>query len=342
MRAAAIERHGGLEELQVMEMPRPEVKPGEVVIQVKSIGLNHLDIWMRKGRPGLNFQFPHPLGSDASGIVSEVGAGVERVRVGDEVIINPGLSCMHCEWCLRGAHSECPSFGIVGMVRHGTYAEYVSVPAVNVYPKPAHLNWDEAAALPLAHLTAWRMLFTRANARPGETALIHGIGGGVALALLQLAKASGLRVIVTSSDPAKLERARALGADEAVNYREEQVAAKTLAWTGGRGVDICLDTVGAQTWPVNFEATRKAGRIVHCGVTTGPAAEANIAALYWKQLSLLGSTMGSHEDFRLLLRFAEATGLKPVMDSVHPLEEARTAQARMERGEQFGKIALRV
>lgn len=342
MRAAAIQRHGGLDEIQMMELPRPEARPGEVVIQVKSIGLNHLDIWMRKGRPGLNFRFPHPLGSDASGIVSEVGAGVEQVRVGDEVIINPGLSCMQCEWCLRGAHSECPGFGIVGMVRHGTYAEYVAVPAVNVYPKPAHLNWDEAAALPLAHLTAWRMLFTRANARPGETALIHGIGGGVALALLQLAKASGLRVIVTSSDSAKLERARALGADECVNYREEGVAAKALAWTEGRGVDLCLDTVGAQTWPINFEAVRKAGRIVHCGVTTGPATEVNIAALYWKQLSVLGSTMGSHEDFRLLLSFAEATGLKPVMDSVHSLDEARAAQDRMERGEQFGKIALRV
>lgn len=342
MRAGIIFEHGDLDRLVVEDILAAAPGPGEVLIQVKSCGLNHLDIWLRKGRPGLNFTFPHVLGSDASGIITALGEGVHGLSEGQEVILNPGLSCMRCEWCLRGAHSECPDFGIIGMSRPGTFAEYVAVPAVNVYPKPAHLSWEEAAALPLAHLTAWHMLFARANARPGETALIHGIGGGVALALLQLAKASGLRTIVTSSDTAKLAKARALGADEGIHYKETDVAEAVLALTGGRGVDICLDTTGAQTWPINFQAVRKAGRIVHCGVTTGGVAEVNIPGLYWRQLSILGSTMGTHEDFRLLLEFTRATGLKPVMDSTYPLEQARAAQERMEVGGQFGKIALTV
>ena len=342
MRAAIISQHGELDQLHVGELPEPTPAPGEVAIAVKAAGLNHLDIWLRKGRPGLNFSFPHPLGCDAAGVVKAVGDGVAGLSVGDEVLINPGLACMRCEWCLRGQHSECPTFGIMGMSRPGTFAEVVTAPAVNVYPKPAHLNWEEAAALPLAHLTAWHMLFTRAQLKPGESVLIHGIGGGVALALLQLAKASGARVIVTSSSADKLARAAALGADAGINYASDDVVQQVLALTGGRGVDVALDAVGAATFPINLNAVRKAGRIVHCGITTGPVAEVNIATLYWKQLSVLGSTMGSHEDFRLLLQFAANTGLKPVIDSVYPLEQAQEAQGLMERGGQFGKIVLTV
>lgn len=342
MRAAVIYKNGGLEELVVSDIPAPEPGPGEVAIAVKAAALNHLDIWMRKGRPGLEFTFPHVLGSDAAGTVLAVGPNVRHVVPNQEVLINPGLSCLQCEWCLRGQHSECPTFGIVGMVRPGTFAEVVTVPSVNVYPKPAHLSWEEAAALPLAHLTAWHMLHGRARLQPGETVLIHGIGGGVALALLQLAKASGARVIVTSSSAEKLTRAAALGADAGINYGSDDVAARVMELTQGRGVDVVLDAVGAATFALNLNVARKAGRIVHCGVTTGPLAEVNLPTLYWKQLSVLGSTMGNHEDFRLLLQFVANTGLKPVIDSVHPLEQAREAQGLMERGSQFGKIVLSI
>jgi len=342
MRAAYIEANGGLEQVLSGEVESPAAGPGEVVVAVKAAALNHLDIWIRKGRPGLNLRFPHVLGSDAAGVVAEVGPGVSRVKAGDEVIINPGLSCMRCEWCLRGEHSECASFGILGAARQGTFAEYVAVPEVNVYPRPGHLSWDEAAALPLAHLTAWRMLFSRGALKAGESVLIHGIGGGVAIAGLQLAKAAGAEVIVTSSSEEKLARAMALGAAHGINYATGSVSESVRGITGGRGVDLVLDTVGASTWALNFEVARKGGRIVHCGVTGGPVAEANVAALYSRHLSVLGSTMGSHEDFRRLLRFAEATSLHPVIDSVAPLEQAAAQQERMETGGQFGKLVLTV
>jgi NADPH:quinone reductase-like Zn-dependent oxidoreductase len=343
MKAAVIFENGGLDCLQVADVPEPVPAAGEVVVAVRAAALNHLDIWIRKGRPGVTLPSPHILGSDAAGVVAALGEGVTGLSVGDEVIVNPGLSCMRCAACLRGEHSECDTYGILGMVRPGAFAERVAVPALNVAPKPAHLAWEEAAALPLAHLTAWRMLLTRARLQPGEKVLIHGIGGGVALAALQICGIAGAEAIVTSSSADKLDRARELGAAHAINYRETgDVAAAVLAATGGRGVDVVVDTVGAGTWPLNFAVARKGGRIVHCGVTSGAAVDANISALYWKQLSVLGSTMGSHEDFRQLLAAVAVSGLRPVIDSIHPLDAARAAQQRMEDGAQLGKIVLQM
>jgi len=343
MRAAVITEHGDISVFASREVPDPAPGPGEVLVRLKTAALNHLDIWLRKGRPGLDFSFPHIVGSDGAGEIVAVGEGVSDRAVGDAVLLNPGLACNKCEYCLRGEHSECPAFTIVGMGCPGTYAEYVAVPAINAYPKPDCLNWEEAAALPLAYLTAWRMLFSRARIQAGETVLIHGIGGGVALAALQLATAAGARAVVTSSDPAKLDRARRLGADEGIDYRKTgDVAAAVLEWSDGRGVDVVVDTVGAQTWPVNLAAARKGGRIVHCGVTTGATTEANLGAIYWRQLSVLGSTMGTHEEFRRLLALVASSGIRPVIDKVYPLAEAAAAQARMEAGEQFGKIVLSV
>lgn len=291
----------------------------------------------------MRLRFPHILGSDAAGVVAETGEGVENFRAGDEVLINPGLSCGRCEACRRGEQSECEAFTIVGLGRPGTFAERVAVPASALRPKPAHLDWAEAAAVGVAHVTAWRMLMTRVRLRPGETVLIHGIGGGVALAGLQFAARLGAETIVTSSSDEKLARARRLGARHAINYRTEpDVAAKVRALTAGRGVDVVLDAVGAATWPVNFQAVRRGGRIVLCGVTTGASAETNLQALYWHQITVLGSTAGSDEDFRLMLRHLAAAGIKPVLDKVFPLAEAPAAMARMERGEQFGKIVLKV
>jgi NADPH:quinone reductase-like Zn-dependent oxidoreductase len=217
------------------------------------------------------------------------------------------------------------------------------VPAANLYPKPGHLNFEEAAAFPLTFVTAWRMLFTRAGLKPGETVLIHGIGGGVALAALGFAKLAGAEVIVTSSSDQKLARARKLGADHIINYKKEaNVAEGAREITAGRGVDIVFDTVGAATWKVNFTALGRGGRMVLCGVTTGADARTNLQALYWNQLTILGSTMGSNEDFRQMLKAVNAAKLKPVIDSVVPLEDAKEAMARMEKGEQFGKIVLKI
>jgi len=343
MRAAVIQEHGGVDRVSVEEVSQPRFVENEVILQVYSAGLNHLDIWVRKGRPGLEIAMPHILGSDAAGVVIATGAGVTNVRVGDEVILNPGLSCGCCEYCNRGEQSECASFGIVGMSRQGTFAEKVLVPARNVFPKPTHMNFDEAGAFALSYLTAWRMLMTRAQIKPGQTLLIHGIGGGVALCALQLAKLTGVEVIVTSSSDEKLDRAGQIGADHTIHYKTvDDVAQCVRDATSGRGVDIIIDTVGAATWPIDFSAVRRGGKIVLCGVTSGPQAPTNLQMLYWNQLTILGSTMGSDEDFSQMLKAVTTAKLKPVIDLVTPLENVRDAMGKMEAGKQFGKIVLRV
>lgn len=343
MKAAAIQEHGGVDKITVLEMDDPKPGRDEVLVDVRAAALNHLDLWVRQGHRALKLAMPHILGSDAAGVVAEVGEDVRGVDMGAEIVIDPGLSCGVCEFCLRGEQSECVSYGIVGMNRAGTFAERVAVPARCIHAKPSHLSWEEAAALPLAYMTAWRMLLGRAKVIPGETVLIHGIGGGVALAALQLCAHLGAKTIVTSSSDDKLERAGALGAKHAINYKStEDVAKAVLDRTDGRGADIAFDTVGSATWGVNFDALRRGGRIVICGVTSGRKAETNLQQLYWKQLTAMGSTMGSHEEFRQLLAFVETAGLEPVIDSVHPLADAAQAAARMEAGEQFGKIVLRI
>jgi len=342
MKAAVIHEHGELDCVRVEEVAGPKPGRGEVILKVKSAGLNHLDIWVRKGRPGLKLAFPHILGCDAAGVVTGVGADVASVSVGDQVVLNPGLSCGSCEYCNRGEQSECLSFDIMGMNRQGTFAEYVAVPARNVHPKPAYMDFDQAGIFVLSCLTAWRMLFTRAQLRPGETVLLHGIGGGVALWALQLAKLAGACVIVTSSSDNKLARASQIGADHTINYKAEDVAVRVKDFTSGRGVDVVIDTVGAAAWPIDFSAVRRGGKIVLCGITTGAKAETNLQALYWNQLTVMGSTMGSDEDFRQMLQAVTIAKLKPVIDSVEPLENVREAMGKMETGEQFGKIALRI
>jgi NADPH:quinone reductase-like Zn-dependent oxidoreductase len=312
-------------------------------VRVKAAALNHLDIWVRKGRPGYSVEEYQILGADMAGVVAAVGAGVEGIKEGDEVILNPGLSCGRCESCRRGEHGECLEFGIVGLSRQGAFAQFCVVPAENLLPKPPHLSFENGAALPLDHLTAWHMLFTRARCRVGETVLIHGIGGGVALAALQLAKLSTCTTIVTSSSDEKLARARHLGADHAINYHETTDVGRAVKdITGGRGVDIAIDSVGAAKLMGQVAALRKGGRAVHCGVTSGPTAEVNISALYWNQFTIMGSTMASQDDFRQLLAAVNAAKLTPVVDSVHALAEVKTAMARMEEGAQFGKIVLRL
>lgn len=343
MKAVVIHEHGGMGQLRIEEVPEPKFTEDEVVLKVHSTGLNHLDIWIRKGRGGMKVPKPHILGSDATGVVVAAGANVKGVAAADEVILNPGLSCGSCEYCNRGEQSECISFGIVGMARPGTFAEQVAVPARNVFPKPSHMSFNEAGAFVLTYLTAWRMLMTRAQLKPGQTVLIHGIGGGVALSALQLAKLIGAEVIVTSSSNEKLDRASQIGADHTINYKAvDDVAQCVRNVTSGRGVDIVIDTVGAATWPVDFSAVRRGGKMVLCGVTSGPQAPTNLQMLYWNQLTILGSTMGSDEDFRQMLEAVISAKLTPVIDSVTSLENVRDAMSKMETGEQFGKIVIKV
>ncbi|MHC4640355.1 MAG: zinc-binding dehydrogenase [Planctomycetota bacterium] len=343
MKAAVIHEHGGLDHVRIDQISGPEPAEDEVVLKVHSAGLNHLDIWVRKGRPGLEVAMPHILGSDAAGAVTAVGANVKNINIGDEVILNPGLSCSSCEYCNRGEQSECPSFGIVGLTRPGTFAEQVAVPARNVHLKPDHMNFDEAGAFVLSYLTAWRMLMTRAQLKSRQTVLIHGIGGGVALSALQLAKLAGAEVIVTSSSDEKLARSTQIGADHTINYKAvDDVAQCVRDITHGNGVDIVIDTVGAATWPIDFSAVRRGGKIVLCGVTSGPKTQIDLKMLYWNQLTILGSTMGSDEDLRQMLKAVTTAKLKPIVDSVISLDNTRDAMSKMEAGEQFGKIVLRV
>ena len=343
MRAAVIQEHGEVDKLRIEEVPEPEYAEDEIVLKVHSAGLNHLDIWVRKGRSNLNLPKPHVLGSDAAGVVVAAGAKVTNVSVGDEVIVNPGLSCGNCEYCNRGQQSECITFGILGLTRHGTFAEQVAIPSRNVIPKPSHMSFNEAGAFVLAHLTAWRMLMTRAQLKPGQTVLIHGIGGGVALSALQLAKLSEAEVIVTSSSDAKLEHAAKIGADHIINYQAvNDVAQKVKNITSGRGVDIIIDTVGAATWPIDFSAVRRGGKIVLCGVTSDAQAVTDLRTLYWNQLTILGSTMGSNEDLYQMLKAITQAKLKPVIDSVVKLENIKEATGKMEKAKQFGKIVLEI
>ena len=332
MQALFIAANGGPEAVKLGEQPTPEPAPGEARVRVEAAALNHLDIWVRKGRPGVPARFPHVLGSDAAGTVDATGPGVVDWQPGDAVVVNPGL--------YQG--SDPLVGGILGAHRPGTFAEYVCVPAASLAQKPVHLDWREAAALTLAHLTAYRMLASRAQVQAGETLLIHGIGGGVALAALQLAVQMGARVVVTSSSADKLERARAMGAYATVNYGAADDLPRAIREAAGGEIDVVADTVGAATWPVNLAVTRKGGRIVHVGITAGAETAASIATIYSRQLSVLGSTLGSRQELAALLRLVEVAALAPVIDTTYPLAEGPAAMARMEAGEQFGKLVLRL
>ncbi|MFC1783506.1 zinc-binding dehydrogenase [Planctomycetota bacterium] len=341
MKAVTIRKFEGPEMVQVEEVAEPQISEDEVLLEVKAAALNHLDIWVTKDRRGPELKIPHVLGADASGVVAAIGARVDNVSIGQEVLINPGLSCSRCEFCRQGQQSLCSSFGIMGFSRPGTFVQRVAVPAANVYPKPAHLDFTAAAALPLDHLTAWRMLMARGKLQSGQTILIHGIGGGAALAGLQFARLVGARIIATSSSDEKLSRAAELGAAHLINYHTaSDLTAEVLALTGDRGVDLIFDSAGAATWGINEKVIRRGGTIVLCGVTTGAKTTVNLQRIYWNQLNVLGSTMGSHEDFRSMLQAVSVNKIKPVIDTIFPLDQASSAFMRMEKGEQFGKIVL--
>jgi NADPH:quinone reductase-like Zn-dependent oxidoreductase len=318
VRAVRIHEDGGPEVLVLEEAPDPVPEPGEVLVRLHASALNHLDVWIRKGLPSV--PKPRILGAD--------GAGV-RVDTGERVVINPGIE-----------HGK--TIHVVGEHGDGTNAELIAVPATNVYPIPGDLSFEEAAAFPLVFETAYRMLVTRAQLQADEWVLIWGIGGGVSTAALAIAKALGARTVVTSSSDAKLERARELGADVTVNHADGDVVAAVKEATGGDGADVVVETVGQATWKTSLDAAATFGRITVCGATTGPNPPAALHRVWWKQLSILGSTMGTKADFEGVYDLIDSGRVRPVVDEVVPLEEIRAAHARLEAGEQLGKIVLSI
>ncbi|HXG03756.1 MAG TPA: zinc-binding dehydrogenase [Candidatus Binatia bacterium] len=342
MKALAFNEFGGADRLRWQDVPDPEVGPGQVRLRVRACALNHLDIFVREGIPALNTPLPFWTGCDIAGEVAEVGPGVEGVRTGERVVVNPSLSCGRCEFCIAGEDCLCPRYGIIGEHVPGGLAEYVVVPAANLLRLPDHIGWEEGASFMLTNMTAWRMVVTQARVRPGEDVLILGVGGGVSSTAVQIAKLCGARVIVTSSSDDKLARAKALGADVGFNYAREDWARAVRDLTGKRGVDVVIENVGGATWKHSLRALRKGGRLVTCGATTGPIGETDIRVVFWNQISIIGSTMATRKEFHDVMRLCFAGRLKPIVDQVFPVQEGAEAQRRMEKAQQFGKIVLRV
>ena len=343
MLAVTIRSHGGPEVVAVEDVPRPRAEdPGDVVVALKAAALNHLDLFVIGGLPGRTLAFPHVIGADGAGVVEAVGPAVTRVKPGDRVLLNPGVSCRACDFCLAGEQSLCTTYRLLGEHLPGTMAEAVRVSEWNVHPLPGQVSWAEAAAFPLVHLTAWRMLTTRAAVRPGEKVLIWGIGGGVALAALGIAKLLGAFAIVTSSSDAKLERARALGADLALNHATTDVPGELRRLLGGRGVHVVVDSVGEATWEKSLRALAPGGRLVTCGGTSGPRVVTDVRRMFWYQYTVMGSTMGNAREFTEIVRLLGAGTLRPVVDGVTPIREARRAVERLASGEHFGKLVVEV
>ena len=340
MKALVITEPGGFEKVELTDQEIPQPGPNEVLLKVQCAALNHLDLFVMRGLPGISY--PHIQGADGAGVVESVGPEVKNVQLGGKVCLNPGLSCGECEFCRKGEHSLCVRFGILGEQYDGTFAEYVTVPSENVHPIPEGMSPEEAAAFPLTFLTAWRMLVSKAGIKTGETVLIIGIGGGVSCAALQICKAWGLNAIVTSGSDWKLDRARELGADETINHREKDFSKEVRRMTGKAGVDVVVDSVGEATWRKSLHSLRKGGRLVTCGATTGPFPQTDILRIFWNQLSIFGSTMCNRKEFEDMLNFVNEKGVKPVVDRKFSLEEGEEALRRLDEAEHFGKIVLSV
>ncbi|MGH9355474.1 MAG: zinc-binding dehydrogenase [Terriglobia bacterium] len=340
MKAVRFHKHGGPEVLIYEEAPEPPICENEILVQVKACALNHLDLWLREGVRGWALTFPHILGSDISGVVAKAGPLATRFKPGDRVLLCPGLSCGQCEACFKGLDNACREYALFGQKVNGGYAEFVASPETNVMHIPGGLSFDEAAAIPLVFLTAWHMLVARVALKPGETVLIIGAGGGVGSAATQVAKLWGARVIAVAGADGKLEKARALGADETINHARQSIREEVRRLTGKRGVDVVLDHVGAVVWEDCFESLATFGRFVTCGVTSGGEVKLNLQALFGRQRALYGSFMGGKGELAEALRHIAAGRLKAVIDSVFPLREAAAAQQKMASRDFFGKILL--
>ncbi|XXF75889.1 zinc-binding dehydrogenase [Myxococcaceae bacterium GXIMD 01537] len=340
MKAVAFQQHGDERVLQLVEFPEPPVGARDVLVRVKAVALNHLDLWVREGWPGLKLELPHVLGSDIAGVVERVGAEVKDLEPGTEVLVNPGLSCGVCARCLSGEDSLCRHYRIIGEHSRGGYAEFVSVPRQNILPKPRGLTFAEAACLPLTYLTAWTMLVRRADLRPGETVLVHAAGSGVGSAAVQIAKLLGATVIATASTEEKLQKARELGADHLINYVEKDFLEEVKRLTQRRLVDVVFEHTGAATFEKSVACLPYGGRLVTCGATTGYEAKLDLRVLFYKRISLLGSTMGSKGDLFRILQLVEEGRLRPVLDRTLPLADAALAHKLLMDRAHFGNVVL--
>ena len=342
MKAVIVREHGGIDKLELTEVPDPKLEHGAAIVRVRAVALNHLDIWVRRGVPGHKFPLPLIPGAEVAGVIDQI-APDDRWKPGDEVLVAPGYSCGVCVACLSGNDPLCHNdHGIFGESRHGGAAELIAVPIRNLLRKPAALSFAEAAALPLDMLTAWHMLVARAQLRLGETVLVHAGGSGVGSAAIQIARLFGATVFATAGSAAKAARAKELGAQETILYRDADFLAEVRRLTGKRGVDVVVEHVGADTFDRSVRALARGGRLVTCGATTGAEVTINLRLIFFKLLSILGSTMGSLAELHEIMKHVEGGRLRPVVDRVLPLEEIAEGERALENREAFGKVVLRV
>jgi NADPH:quinone reductase-like Zn-dependent oxidoreductase len=340
MKVARIHEHGGPEVLLVEDAPEPAIKANQVLVRVRACALNHVDLWVRGGIPGMSFSMPHVLGSDISGEIVAVGDLCERVKPGTRVLLSPGLSCRQCEACVSGRDNFCRRFTMFGYGVDGGNAELLAAPEYTAIPIPDDLTFEEAAAAPLVSLTAWHMLMGRARLQPGEDVLVLAASSGVGSMAIQIAKLLQCRVIATAGGEAKLKKARGLGADYVIDHYTEDISAEVKKITGKRGVDVVVEHVGTATWQKSLESLTAGGRLVTCGATTGYDAKVDLRFLFNRQFSLLGSFMGSLGELHQVLKFVFRKQIRPVVDRVYPLAEIRAAHTRLENKEQFGKVVV--
>jgi len=342
VKAIQFQQHGGPEVLKYTDAPDPLIRPNEVLVRVRACALNHLDIWVRQGIPGVPIPLPQSPGSDVAVEVAQIGAEVTTVRVVQKVVLTPGVTCGKCAACLAGLDNRCRGFTNLGYMIDGGCAEFVRAPEVNCLPYPENLSYEQAAAVPLAFQTAWHMLLVRAELQPGEDVLILGAGSGVGSAAIQIAKFLGTRVIATAGTDEKLAKAHELGADEVINHKSQKIREEVRRITNKRGVDLVFEHVGTATWDDSLASLAPSGRLITCGATTGYDAKVDLRFLFTRQLSLLGSYMGTKNDLRTVMKLVAAGRLKPVVDRVFPLAEAAAAHSYLESGAQFGKVVLTV
>ncbi len=340
MKAVIFRRHGGPDVLEYTTAPDPTPGPGQVLLRVKACSLNHLDLWIRQGIPAYHLTLPHISGCDVAGVVERVGVQVTTVHVGDRVVLAPGLSCGLCEWCQAGHDNLCVSYRIRGAGTAGGYAELVSAEATDTILIPPDLSFEAAAAFPLVFLTAWHMLVGRAHLTAGNTVLVHAAGSGVGHAAVQIAKYLQATVYATVGSDAKVPRAKALGADVVINYERDDFELRVKALTNGRGVDVVFEHIGPQTWERSLRTLAKGGRLVTCGATTGPIVSLDLRYVFSRQLSIFGSMMGTRAELQHLVQLLGQHALRPIVDTVFPLREARQAQERMLNRDLFGKLVL--
>jgi NADPH:quinone reductase-like Zn-dependent oxidoreductase len=338
MKAVRIHEFGGPEVLRYEPVPDPPPRKDQVLVRIKACAMNHLDLWVRKGLPGVSL--PHILGSDVAGEIVEVGEYISGFTAGQRVLLAPMHFCNHCAKCVAGLQNQCSEFTVLGNRADGGNCELIAVPAVNIIPIPDTLDFNQAASVPLVFLTAWHMLVGRAGIRPGQTVLVLGGNSGVGIAAIQVAKLFHARVITTAGDERKIEKALQLGADHGINHYQQKISEEVKKLTNKEGVDIVVEHVGAATWEQSMKCLKPAGTLVTCGATTGPNASFDLRFLYSRQLSLLGSYMGTMAELYEVLGHIFAGRLKPVVDRVFPLQEIRAAHEFLENSQMFGKVVL--